>query len=327
MWIGKDSWSRVAGVRDLATQEPFSLDDRVRCASITKSFCATAVLQLVDAGALSLDDRLDRFVPGIAGGDRITIEMMLGMRSGIYDFTSDETFLAAFETDPAMAWSDERTVDVIRAGTPAFEPGAKVVYADSNYALLGVVLRQVTGRPPGEVITEKVVAPLGLTATSYPTSPAMPEPHPTGYVPVLVGGDPNAPFDNAASPPRVVNEVNPDVPSTAGAMVSSLDDLRAWGRELGDGTLLSPASQERRIAASARLDGQQLNLGYGLGVLTLNEFLGHDGAIYGYSTIVLRRPQTDTTIVLVANESTNSTTPTFAIAFSMIAALYPDQAT
>ena len=323
VWIGDQEWSRIAGVNDLQTKAPFDPSGYVRIASITKTYTATAVLQLVDAGALSLEDTLEQYVPGIANGDLITISDMLGMRSGIFDYTSDPTFTAAFDADPTLPWSDEQTLATIKANQPAFAPGEKVVYADSNYALLGMIIEQLTGKPAGQVITEQIVQRVGLPDTSYPTDVTIPEPHPTGHVPDV--SDPSEPIDNVARPPRVVNELNPAVPGTAGAMISSAADLRVWVRELSEGSLLAPETQQARLDAIKRLDGQQINFGYGLGIIGLNEFLGHDGAIYGFSSIALRRPQTETTIVIVANESTNFTTPTLTMAVGLIGELYPDQ--
>ena len=318
--IGDGVWTGSTGVVDLETGEPFRADDFVRIASITKTYTATAVLQLVDEGAVSLDDLLETYVPGVINGDVATLADLLGMTSGIPDFTANEGFNERFNADPTMAWSDEDTLAVIaEASGPDFAPGEKVAYCDSNYALLGMVIQEVTGQPAGEVITTKIIEPLGLTSTSYPTDVTIPEPHPTSYVP-----DGGEPFDNDANPPRVVDEVNPAVPSTAGAMISTLADLQTWGTELVEGSLLTPETQARRLEIR-RFDGQQINFGYGLGITGLNEFLGHDGAIFGYSSVVFTRPQTETQIAFIANESTNSTTPTLTVALGVIQALYPDQ--
>ena len=322
VWIGADSWLRSAGYADLATKAPFRPSDHVRIASITKSYTATAVLQLVDQGAIALADTLESFVPGVANGGQITVQNLLGMTSGIYDFTSDDAFLAAFAADPTMPWSDAKTLEIIARHDPLFAPGAELSYCDSNYVLLGMVIEKVTGKPAGEIITSTVIDKLALPQTSYPTTTAIPDPHPTGYVPPVT--DPNAPFDNAAQPPAVVTELNPAVPATAGAMISTLDDLRVWGGELASGTLLSPATQATRLD-SRPFPGQKINIGYGLGCETLNEFVGHNGAILGFSTVVMRRPQVDVTIAAVANESTNFTTPTSSFAYGVIKALYPDQ--
>jgi D-alanyl-D-alanine carboxypeptidase len=247
------------------------------------------------------------------------------MQSGIPDYTANPGFVERFTADPTLPWSDADTLAVIAEATgPDFAPGERVAYCDSNYALLGMVLQAVTGEPAGTTITSSVIEPLGLKTTLYPTDAGIPAPHPTGYVPDLP--DPTQPFDNAARPPRVVDDVNPAVASTAGAMISTLDDLQTWGTELVAGTLLRPETQAQRLQFR-RFDGQQLDVGYGLGVLNVKEFIGHDGAIFGASSVVLTRPQTRTQLAFVANESTNSTTPTLAVALDVIRALYPDQLT
>jgi D-alanyl-D-alanine carboxypeptidase len=323
--IGDGIWSGSTGVVDLETGEPFRAEDFVRIASITKTYAASAVLILVDEGLIDLDAVLETYVPGVINGDVATIADLLGMRSGIPDFTANQGFLDRFTADPTMPWTNEDTLAVIAESPgPDFAPGDEVVYCDSNYALLGMVIEEVTGEPAGAVITSRVVEPLGLGSTSYPTDAAIPEPHPTGYVPDVA--DPNEPFDNEARPPRVVTEVNPAIPSTAGAMISTLEDLQTWGVELVEGSLLTPETQAKRLETN-RFTGQQINFGYGLGITNLNEFLGHDGAIFGFSTVVMTRPQTDTQIAFIANESTNFTTPTLTVALGVIQALYPDQLT
>lgn len=119
--------------------------------------------------------------------------------------------------------------------------------------------------------------------------------------------------------------MNPNFPSTAGAMISTLDDLKVWGNEIATGSLLDPATQVRRLD-SKPFPGQKINVGYGLGCETLNEFVGHNGAILGFSSVVMcRPPQVDVTIAAVANESTNFTTPTSTFSYGVIKELYPDQ--
>ncbi len=324
VWIGDDVWQTTYGVSDLDSKAPYRAEDYVRIASITKSFTATAVLQMVDAGSLALDDVLESYVPGIANGSQITIQQLLGMQSGIYDFTSNAQFLADFDADPTMAWSEEQTVALIKANQPSFAPGAQLQYCDSNYVLLGMILEKTGGKSAGEVITEQVVKKVGLTGTSYPTDATMPDPHPTAYRPGGDTSDGSKPFDNAANPPKVVNEVNPAVASTAGAMISTLADLKVWGAELAGGSLLKPETQALRLQYT-RFPNVPVNLGYGLGCERLNDFTGHNGAILGYSTVVMRDPNADVTIAAVANESTNFSTPTSNFAYGVIKTLYPSQ--
>jgi D-alanyl-D-alanine carboxypeptidase len=321
--IGDGVWTGSTGAVDLETGEPFRAGDFVRIASISKTYTASTVLILVDEGLIDLDAVLETYVPGVINGDVATIADLLGMRSGIPDFTANDELVERFTADPTLPWSNDDTLRVIaEAPGPDFAPGEKVVYCDSNYFLLGMVIEEVTGELAGSVITTRVIDPLGLTSTSYPTDVTIPEPHPTGYVPDIA--DPSEPFDNEAKPPSVVNELNPAVPSTAGAMISTLEDMQTWGTELVEGSLLTPETQAKRLETH-QFTGQQVNFGYGLGITNLNEFLGHDGAILGFSTFVMTRPQTDTQIAFIANESNNFTTPTLTVALGVIRELYPDQ--
>jgi D-alanyl-D-alanine carboxypeptidase len=267
---------------------------------------------------------------GIANGPTITMRNLLGMTSGNYDVTSNAAFNATFDADPDMPWSFADTLAIIKANAPLFAPGTNIAYCDSNYSILGEILQMVTGKPARAVIADSIAARLGLTHTLWPADSAIPAPHPNGYVPqgyVPQGLDPAKPnqaFHNAAHPPKVVNAVNPALAAGAGSIISSLDDLKVWGREIAEGRLLQPATQAERLKAR-RFNGAPVNLGYGLGCERVNDFTGHNGAIYGFSTVVFRYPPGDLTLAVVGNESTNSTTPTSTFGYQFIRQFYPAQ--
>jgi D-alanyl-D-alanine carboxypeptidase len=105
-----------------------------------------------------------------------------------------------------------------------------------------------------------------------------------------------------------VGDVNPEVSWTAGAMTSTVEDLERWSRVLADGSLLSRRLQRERLEPH-RLDGVQIDAGYGLGVERINDLVGHNGAILGFSTAMYCCPAADASFVVPANASTNVTTP------------------
>jgi D-alanyl-D-alanine carboxypeptidase len=309
----KGDYSQAYGVADTATAQPLALDDHVRIASITKTFTATAVLLQVQKGRLALSDTLSEYVKGVPNGRRITIRQLLAMRSGIYDFTADPAFDAAFAANPLMPFGLADVLAIIRRHAPAFAPGAKTSYADSNYFLLGAILEKVTHRSVESVITRDVIRPLGLTHTSFPTTPALPTPFAHGY---YAGPDGTGDI-------RDLTQVGPQVAWTAGAMISTVGDLQRYGRQLAAGALLSPAMQRQRLRFGTIPNQGGPSVGYGLGILRVGDWLGHDGAIFGFSTETFVDPKTGAEIVSAANLSSNSSTPTLDVFAQIAAHLYP----
>ncbi|MGH2583511.1 MAG: serine hydrolase domain-containing protein [Dehalococcoidia bacterium] len=310
VWIpGRGNWVGVAGTSDTATGAPLLREDKFRIASVTKTFTATAVLQLVDDGKLSLDDHLEQYITGIPNGDQITIRQLLGMMAGIFNWIEDPAFMDAYGRDPLLPFTPQDVVEIVRRHPPDFAPGERVQYSDTNYILLGLIIEQVTGRPAGEVITEHVIRPLGLTNTSFPTTPAMPSPYSHGYAEAADG-----------TGLRDVTLSNPDVPWTAGAIISDLGDLRVWAKALATGTLLSPATQRERLTFRPE---PGTGAGYGLGIFDVDGFIGHNGAIFGYSTWVVYLPEEEATIVVLTNRAETETETATGIFADIARLLFP----
>lgn len=210
-------------------------------------------------------------------------------------------------------WTVDRTIDLIRSHPADFEPGAKVAYCDSNYVLLGRIVEIVTGQPVSDVVRTMVTEPLGMTGTRMPADdqPGVPDPGIGSYLP-------------ANGQPVAVPELNPDFAWTAGAATSTVADLARFARELTDGTLLSPDLQAQRLATT-QFTGISLDVGCGLGVLNMNDLIGHNGDINGGGGTMLRLPAQDATFVVLVNLSTNSENASGAIANALIDDLYPGQ--
>jgi D-alanyl-D-alanine carboxypeptidase len=290
VWVGDAGWTTAQGHADLRTAEPMMLDGHIRIASVSKTFVATVLLQLIAEGKATLEDMLEQYVPGVPNGDRITLRHLLGMTGGIFNYVNDAEFEPAYTNDPLIPFSDEQFLQIMQRNEPKFAPGAGVEYSDSNYYLLGMVIERLTGRTAAEEIDERVIQPLGLTGTSLPDSPAMPDPAPRGYA-----------ASSGSKELRDLTESSARVPWTAGAMISTLEDLRAWSRALATGSLLSAEMQHERLRVSPLGLGMDRSFGYGLGIMEWNGWLGHAGAIFGYSTWMLHHPEKDATVIVMAN--------------------------
>lgn len=312
--IGDQEWTSALGVSDVATQAPVDPAGHGRIGSITKPIVASAVLVLIDQGKLSLDDPLEKFITGIANGEQITVRQLLSMSSGVWNYTTDQQLVDTFATAPMTPWTIDQTIDLIRAQPADFAPGEKVAYCDSNYVLLGRIAEIVTGQPVSDVVRTLVTEPLGLTGTRVPADdqPGVPDPSIGSYQPV--GGQ-----------PATIPDLNPTFAWTAGAATSTVADLARFAREVTDGSLLSPELQAQRLTTTT-FTGTPLNVGYGLGVLNMNDLIGHNGDITGGGGTMLRLPAQDATFVVLVNLSTDSENSSGSIANALIDDLYPGQA-
>ena len=307
----RGSYRKAYGVGDVKTGAPFALDGHLRIASITKTFTATLILRLVDKGRLSLDDHLAQYVQGIRNGRQITVRQLLNMTAGVFSFTEDQAFGDAFDRDPLMRFTPADALAIIRNHDPDFPPGEGWHYSDSNYVLLQLIAERATGRSIAALMEDEVIEPLGLEGTSYPTTPAIPRPRPHGYV---------LQSDGTL---RDVTGVNPEVAGGAGAMLSTLDDLTTYAKQLADGTILRARTQRERLDVVDTKLSPVLTTGYGLGIFEVQGFIGHDGAIYGFSTAMFHLPEKDATIVVVGNQSTNFTTPSLDAFIRIAQLLFP----
>jgi len=104
---------------------------------------------------LSLDDKLAAYVAGIPNGERITVRQLLGMTSGIYDFTRDEQFLKDFAANPLMPFGPQDVVAIVKRHQPEFAPSEKISYCDTSYTFLGMILEKVAGKPVAQVMRSK----------------------------------------------------------------------------------------------------------------------------------------------------------------------------
>ncbi|MFJ3963045.1 serine hydrolase domain-containing protein [Streptomyces sp. NPDC090036] len=294
LWVdGEDSYVRAFGTADKATGVPVKAGMHTRIGSVTKTFAITAVLQLVDDGKVRLDAPVSTYLDGVPGGDSITVRQLADMRSGLYNYTEDPRWMATFKADPHRAWTPQELLDIAFEHPANFAPGAKWEYSNTNTVLLGLLVEKVAGQPLHTYLEQNVFEPAGLDATSLPTGAEIAEPFVHGYTNFTPDG---ATVDASAW--------NPSWGWAAGAMISTMDDLRSWvptlvgGRLPDGGRLLEPGTQAQRLRM---LPTGYPDVGYGLGIAELDGWVGHNGELPGYETIAVRLPQERATMVIVVN--------------------------
>ncbi|WP_405768146.1 serine hydrolase domain-containing protein [Streptomyces sp. NBC_01538] len=284
-------WKATAGVGNLKTKQPRSAQDNFRAGSITKTFIATVLLQLEAEGRVSLDDTVDKWLPGVVSGNghdgrQITLRQLLNHTSGIFNYTEDENFVhdvflaEGFFKNRYRTWTPNEIVRIAMGHKPEFAPGAGWSYSNTNYVIAGMVIKKVTGNSYGDEVRRRVIKPLGLHGTYMPgTSPTVPRPSSRAYSTLA---------ENPTGKIYDVTELNPSMANSAGEIISNPGDLNRFYSALMRGKVL-PAKQltEMKTTVAAGADGRD-----GLGVFAYDlscgvTIWGHSGGIHGSSSMAV----------------------------------------
>ncbi|MFH8347877.1 serine hydrolase domain-containing protein [Streptomyces sp. NPDC018045] len=282
---GAASWQGASGVADVRTGRATTPWLQHRTGSITKTFTATAVLQQAGKGRIDLDAPIGRYLPDLVAGERgrtITVRMLLNHTSGIADYASAIWRKPEdIETLRFHRWEPRELARLGLNMPPTGKPGEGHHYANTNYVIAGLLLREVTGRAPEKYITDHVIRKAGLRHTYFPRSARLHGPHSKMYEGLY--GE----FD----PPRDFSVYDMSWAGTAGSLVSTMDDLNRFFRALLTGKLIGQA-ELREMQTTVPTGTPQVR--YGLGLLSLDStcgrFWGHDGLVAGSGTTSLSSP-------------------------------------
>ena len=263
--------SKAYGLARLDTAAPNTTRTRFRLASVSKSFTALMVLKLAEQGRLRLEDTLEAYVPGVNGGDKITIGHLLSHTAGMPDFMGFEQ-AAKLPRDAA--------------------PGERLNYSNLGYSALGRVIEKASGKSYEAYLREAILDPLGMKDSGLDRkASALEEGRAAGYV---VGKD-------GAYQPAEFSDTERD--PAAGGLYSSAEDMAAWARALTAGGIVAPALLERAWTPVTLNDGRKGRYGYGF---MLNSYRGlreaaHGGDISGFNTWVAFYPSEKLAVIVLSN--------------------------
>ncbi|MFE4517410.1 serine hydrolase domain-containing protein [Kitasatospora sp. NPDC056783] len=268
---GRTAWKGTAGVGDVSTGVEPSADGRFRIASMTKTFVATVVLQLVGEGRLGLDDSVESLLPGaVPGGASITVRQLLNHTSGLFDYTEDP----AVKLDPETwlregrwrSWTPQQLLAVANSHPPHSAPGTDWYYANTNYLLAGMIVERATGHDWRREVERRIIDRLGLTGTSMPAhATGIPGPHAHTYLDL-----PGGPVD--------VTEMEPSEMDAAGVGISTTADLSTFLRALLGGRLLPAPLLTEMLTVAPASGGAQYGLGIGRLTTPCGEVWGNNGS-------------------------------------------------
>jgi len=262
----------AAGVADLKTREPLTVEHHFRIGSATKTFTAAAILLLYQEKLLDLDAPVETLLPDLEDynslrGSGITVRMLLRHESGLQDYIAGmydgEHVGDILMREPTRTWDPQELVRVAVDMGMATEAGEAFDYSNTNYILLGLIIEEISGKTYEQFVQEEILDSLGLENTIVPVSTGLPNPYAHGY---LEKDADNLLYD--------YTEQHPSGVWSAGNIISTTTDLLSWLEVLINGPLLHPAVREEQFDFGSS--------GYGLGVARLDEAVGHNGTVMGY---------------------------------------------
>ncbi|MBL3742841.1 Bacteriophage protein [Mycobacteroides abscessus subsp. massiliense] len=322
----KGSYTKSYGVSPASpgiTSYPLSTTHHFRIGSLTKSFTGTAILMQVDKGILSLDDILEKWIPGLPDGKNIKIRHLLGMRDGLFEFQAGNiglfpygVFMLLFPTFPVTV---DTQMNIIKGHAVTWPAGTNFAYHNSGMIVLGQILEAATGRRCRDIFKEDIWIPLGLTETSWPDSPNMPEPYSRGLGPGIFGL-------------QDWTVVNPEYVGSAGALVSTIDNIQRWGQAMRDGWGISPemhAFRENIAVYSSDVwpyEGPSY-YGYGPAYFNIANWFGHAGSVSGYNCTCYYEPVSGAVFAGMENVQSNGVAIESKIQIRICEYLYPGTTT
>ena len=288
-------WSGASGVADTEPRRLMRPDTPMPIASVTKPLTAALAVTLAQAGRLSLDDPLSRWVPGFPNARNITLRQLLNHTSGLFNVDEDEAYTAAVQGHRSRAWTPAMVLRYVRK--PYGPPGSLWHYSDTNYTLMGLVLQRANGISVADALHRLVLDEHGMRhAALEPEEPAPPGTA-RGYDPV---GPPfpapgrYVPFRSAASSEW-----------TAAGVVATAPDVATWGRALFAGRVVDRRGLGEMLRFVATGD-DTFYVKYGLGVAQRHvvdrDVVGASGRFWGYNSELWHDPATRATVAVLWND-------------------------
>ncbi|HXH36279.1 MAG TPA: serine hydrolase domain-containing protein [Plantibacter sp.] len=271
-----------------------------RIGDTTRPMTCTVLLELVDEGKLKLSDKVQETLPQIQGIEGITYQQLCQNTAGLGSYTP--ALNTQFVTNPTRNWSmAEILANGLASGTRT-APGALFGSSDTGYILLGMALEELTGQSWQSLYDHYVYSPLGMSKSSFPgaTNVDLPGAHPNGYTtPRLPDGT------YQCDVPTDETKLSSSMVWTAGGVVSSVDDLRAFTQSFASGSLLNDSTYKKQWKDPVSLgEDQPAWKTFGIGGIQLGPLRGQAGSIPGSLSAAFSDPTSGLTVVVMLNNST-----------------------
>ncbi len=275
---GKEVYQKAFGYADVGNQQIADAGTKYRIGSISKTFTAAIIMQLVDEGKLTLTTKLEEYFPQIPNSSKITIEQLLRHQSGLFNFTSAPDYTSWM----TKSISHEDMLALFVKNGTVFEPGEKAEYSNTNYVILTLIAETIDKKDFSDILQTRIIKPCKLENTYY-------------------GGEINPKNNEALSYSRneewiLQQETDMSIPLGAGALVSTPTDINTFFICLFEGNLVSDASLSKM---------KDLVDNFGMGLFPIPFYnmkgFGHNGGIDGFQSVASYFPQEKVAVSYISN--------------------------
>ena len=287
---GQLVYIKTYGLRNVAKNEPVDDNTRFEIGSVTKQFTAAAVLQLQEAGKLSIDDKLAKYLPQFPHANEITLRQMLNQVSGLEDY------LHHVPPEQLSSGGGLAAIAALVNVPLHFTPGTKWEYSNTNYYVLGKVVENVSGQSWEAYVREHIFAPAGMTRSAFVDDEPTLDDFAVGYWNGF----------HAERPMQPAPLIHNAWAGGAGEIVSTVADMAAWDTALTSGKIVNAADYALMSTPPLLPNGQHDTYGMGLGADPLDghKRIWHNGGSLGSFTMNATYPDDHLDIIVFENSNT-----------------------
>ncbi len=299
------------GLADLETKTQNETTTKFHVASVSKSFVAVSVLQLVEAGKLALEDKVSDYFPDIPNGDLMTIHDLLTHASGLYDAntyggydektTVEDLIAAAFEEDNLYFEEDtEDNENSDQKDEEKEEDSVQTIYSNLGYDVLGAIIAKVSEMPYEAYIQKHIFEPTNMSDSMLNVEGVTIDKMATAY-----SGDINEGY--------VARKLHPSFGYSSGGIHSTVEDLYRYDRALASHTLITEESYELMVTPYTQVNGNPYSYGWFIGE-ELEGVVSHPGNLIGWHSMFLRHNEGEVTVILLTNHDNSDMNMAYDIA-------------
>lgn len=300
---GKTIYQNQIGLANVEYQIPISTTSKFHIGSITKQFTAAGILLLEEEGKLAINDPISKYLPSIPADKKmLTIAQLLTHTSGFKDYPQ----IPEIRNQIRNNLLPKQVIAQVNEVALEFEPGTELSYSNSGYMLLGVLIEAISGQDYGTFLENRIFKILDMNSTSVNNYEAIVPNRAIGY-----SEDEND---------QLIHATFHTSPFSAGAIISTVEDLNKWAIGLYQGNIISKKSLKKMLTNNLLRNGQATDNGFGWEINKIADMpcFEHSGFVPGYKSNSIYIPEQNIYVVVMQNNEYGSPTPTMINAAALV---------